>query len=100
MHEEKQPGYRFNGGGDRSDLSPDDSDQSACRGAALPRCREARRFRHVFGVRLRWPDGHVEFSRLLEGPKKQAATELTSPEPQDIDALDFDHPARTAFAVS
>jgi hypothetical protein len=72
--EEKQPVYRFSGGADGSDVSPDDSGQSACRGAARPRCPETRRFRHVFGVRLRWPDGHAEFPQLPEGPK-QAATE-------------------------
>src|SRR5215472_12412975 len=66
--------YRFSGGADGSDVSPDDSGQSACRGAARPRCPETRRFRHVFGVRLRWPDGHAEFPQLPEGPK-QAATE-------------------------
>ena len=42
--------------------------------ALRPRCPETRRFRHVFGVRLRWPDGHAEFPQLPEGPK-QAATE-------------------------
>src|SRR6478672_13771723 len=69
--EEKQPVYRFSVGADGSDVSPDDSDQSACRSAARLRCPETRRFRHVFGVRLRWPDG---FPQLPEGPK-QAATE-------------------------
>src|SRR5579872_6927048 len=111
VHEENQPGYRFSGGADGSDLSPDDSGQSACRGAARPRCPETRRFRHVFGVRLRWPDGHAEFPQLPEGPK-QAATERVGvregvghniPSPivsSEYRRSGFDHRARTAFTVS
>src|SRR6185369_6500107 len=73
-HAKNQPEYRFSGGADGSDVSPDGSDQSACRAAARPGCPETRRFRHVFGGRPRWPAGHAECLQLPEGPK-QAATE-------------------------
>ena len=107
--QENQPGYRFSGGADGSDVSPDGSDQSACRGAARPRCPETRRFRHVFGGRLRWPDGQAECLQLPEGPK-QAATErvgcgrgsvITFRPHRELQyrRSRFDHPARTAFTV-